>query len=93
MLLFERLESAVGEMDAAKLDELSASLDGDVLGVLCPVGDDLASGTVANVDVVQDGAEGSEDDVGVTANIGTDVVDEVGEGDATKFGETADPEF
>ena len=42
MLLFERLESAVGEIDAVELDEPSDSLVGDVLRVLCPVGDDLA---------------------------------------------------
>ena len=32
----------MGEMDAVELDELSDSLDGGVLRVLCPVGDDLA---------------------------------------------------
>jgi hypothetical protein len=42
VLLFERLESAVGEMDAVELDELSDSLDGDVLEALCPVGAELA---------------------------------------------------
>jgi hypothetical protein len=48
---------------------------------------------VADVDFVKDDAEGSEDDVGVTSSRGTDVVDVEVLGDATKFGEIADPEF
>ena len=35
---------------------------------------------MADVDIVKDGAEGSEDDVEVMGSIGTDVVDAVGEG-------------